>query len=302
MEYLEEKIAEAKQQRKDLKAITSFKAYKQFMLKEYDKHIKALEEQQVEDNEDSADCSEHSFDDSEYVKLELALKRNDLPMPDEVSTLEEHFYYVKAVYGIHGEEAGLFDEVMNMALTEIETLKAEAKKKGLTDADAQADIDGRPRPDNPTPNGIQYCVPDELVRIGMKIVGWEEESEEMHLNREALNKELETDIFTKTYESEEISSKPDGLSEKEAFLDTLTVSDDVAEKVFSDIFNLDPDFELTDDKRVYDLSKFDRCNCGDFSPQKETGMCKHCLGCHPEADIMVFHKKGLSFANLKDKK
>ena len=71
-------------------------------------------------------------------ELDYAVKTNQMPMPDEVETVHEAVDYIKAVYGITGAEAALFDAVVggiiedNITLSEsLAEIKTDLKKAFL---------------------------------------------------------------------------------------------------------------------------------------------------------------------------
>lgn len=74
---------------------------------------------------------------------------------------------------------------------------------------------------NPTPPSIRYAMNDDAVRAIIDALGWEEISSDMHVNREALNEELETTMFTATIEdgnfSREAKASKDSTSPSEGY-------------------------------------------------------------------------------------
>jgi hypothetical protein len=192
---------------------------------------KTIEEELVKEYKEEAYIPPHKIEEP-FCK---ALMENKLPMPDGIENEREAIDYVKSVYGIHGEHAALFDEVIIGMLNHKERMRGEIHemkvdlKKAICDElnfidtnkwkmrfdieeQAVAAIMSGSKDEIPSAKSIRYNIPDDEVYERIMELGWESMSGEMHKNREALDKHDETTKWTDK-EGSKISSKPDGLSE-----------------------------------------------------------------------------------------
>jgi hypothetical protein len=285
MTELEEKIAVAKEQLKDLKGMTSFKAYHKFLVEEYEKHIKNME-MQLEEESKEDECG---FIPADQIKCELnqAMMKMEFPFPDEVDSTEELIEYVKSVYGIHGDIAELFDHMITTLNVYAECLKRDRDeyekylRKALKDELSYSDWNML---------SMRFSLKDDIEKIMMA-----EEKTDGKAEIDESEKECCGNCREKN------SSKPDGSLKEFLHEGGYLFPDDVAEELMAQIREFQPKVVFTEDL-VVDLSKFVRCSCKTYKPDRDSGMCVRCLGCHPTADGMTFHPEGFGFMNFKEKK